>query len=502
MIVLVVISTGAAQCQSSSRVEELLRHARIDGQAGRFDQAAALYREILRLRPGWVPAEFDLALSYHFGAKYPEAIVWFNNVIRRDPSIANAYFFRGLDYYQLTQYRKAIASLQNVLRLHPENPEAHFYVAASFYQLSEFSSAALAYLEQIKIEPKQGDPYFQLIECYKRLEQTALHDLESDSEANYFVLLLEAENEIEQSDRAGAGTQLKAAIAVDSTSPEAWLMLARYSQIDDAETASAQIQRARENEKNTSPEFVGIVEAALNTTSGCKTASHLAKALCDASAGDFLDATRVVLSITRSHAHDARTLYWSVQVYRRLARSATATLALLSPDSPGLFRLQARSYEQQGLQDQAAQAYENALSVDAEDASTLIEYANFRSRYQEYEKAVPLLERAVALSPYDLQAEGLLGDAYLQSSQAERAIKCFANILKAQPDNEMVRLQTAQAFHTLDRPRDAIAVLQSAASDPDGRISYMLATFYARLGEVQNARRMMQLFEQRKKPDK
>ena len=108
----------------------------------------------------------------------------------------------------------------------------------------------------------------------------------------------------------------------------------------------------------------------------------------------------------------------------------------------------------------------------------------------------------MALTPYDIQAQILLGQAYLESGQDERAVDCLSRILKANPQNEAVRLELADALHTLNRLREAVSVLRSAPNDPDGRISYMLATCYARLGETENARRMMRLFEQRKKPSK
>ena len=499
----VALGFAASQTAPSKNVRDLLEKAKSAGQRGSFDEAARLYREILTIQPGWLPAEFDLAVSYHFAGKYPEAISWFNNAIRLDPSIASAYFLRGIDYYQTNEYQKALASLKRALELQPDHTEARLYLAASYYQLNDFTNAALAYLDQIRAEPRKGDPYFQLVQCYERLEQTALYELEKAPGANYFVLLLEAEKDIEQGNGAAAESQAKLALDVDQAAPEAWFILGKAAQQNgEAERATAQFQHAREAEKNVSPRFRAVIDAALNTLLDCAAAGNFGRSLCRAAGGDISEATALVVAGARSNRRDARALYWSAQVYRRLAQSAMAILAQLSPDSPNLLKLYARAYELKGQRDAAAQAYERAVALDDQDASTLIEYANFSSRGQEFDKAASLLERAVALTPYDIQAQILLGQAYLESGQDERAVDCLSRILKANPQNEAVRLELADALHTLNRLREAVSVLRSAPNDPDGRISYMLATCYARLGKAENARRMMHLFEQRKKRSK
>ena len=499
-VLVAMLGLTTAQPPASENVSVLLEKAKNAGQKGNFDEAARLYREILTQKPGWLPAEFDLALTYHFSGKFPEAITWFNKVIRLDSTIANAYFLSGIDYYQINQYHSAIASLKKALELQPQNREARFYIAASEYQLNDFGNAALAYLDQIQFDSQKGDPYFQLVQCYERLEQTAVNEIESSPKANYFVLLLEAEKNIAHHQSKDAESAAKVAANIDSAAPEAWYVLGKaFQQEGEQQIAPAQFQHARYTEKNISPQFLGIIDAVLNTEGACATAGDFATAFCRASNGDLSEATRLVLAITRSNPQDARALYWSAQLYRQLAKKATATLAQISPDSPNLLKLYARAYEGAGQRNQAAGAYEQALRLDGQDASTLIEYADFRSRGQEFDKAVPLLEKAVALSPYDTQALTLLGHAYLESGQYEHAVPCFAKVLKADPGNEKVRLQLSDALHALNRLREAIAVLQAAPNDSSGRIAYMLATYYSRVGETQKARQMMRLYEQQRK---
>src|SRR5258707_1147167 len=213
----------------SPDVRVLMQSAQLAARDGNADEAARLYREVLRIKPRWAPAEFDLALACHFQKNYAEAIGLFTDVIRQDPSITNAYFFRGLDDYETNQYQKAIASLKKALLLQPANPQARFYLGASYDQVGDYREAALTYAKQIELLPNADGAYFQLIQCYEALRDDALKRINSDPQAGYFVLLLQAVNDWDEKDFPQGDAHVQTALRSRTDSPESWLIVALRS---------------------------------------------------------------------------------------------------------------------------------------------------------------------------------------------------------------------------------------------------------------------------------
>src|SRR5690348_5961124 len=149
LLVLFCFAADAFGQQSKAAVAKLLQSAREAGKTGDFGQAIRLYHKVLETKPHWLPAEFDLALSYYFTKQYPDAIPLFDDVIKRDPAVPNAYLFRGLSYYQINGYTKALDSLNKILEVQPKNAQALFYIGSSHYELSDYAQAALAYLRYV-----------------------------------------------------------------------------------------------------------------------------------------------------------------------------------------------------------------------------------------------------------------------------------------------------------------------------------------------------------------
>jgi tetratricopeptide (TPR) repeat protein len=489
----------AQQVQStSSSIQLLMQRAQQAASAGKAEQAAGFYREVLRIKPRWPPAEFDLALACHFQKNYAAAIDLFTDVLLQNPSIVSAYLFRGLDYYETNQYEKAIASLKKALELKSADSQAYFYLGASYYQLGDYRHAALAYVEHVRLSPKTEDTYFQLIQCYEALRDAASQRLNADPHAAYFVLLLEAASGAPRHDNPVGDEDLQLAIKSHPDFPEAWLLLGeRATRAGDLVNARNYFGQAEQASLHVAPTLRGIVGTVRNSGSGCDQAGNLALPLCRAKQSDLRSATRLLVSSTVP-TEGARDLYWTAQTYTALIQSASAKLAALSPDSPQLRRLYARAYAREGQREEAAQEYEKAIASDDQDASALIEYANFRSIAQEFPQAIDLLRKALALTPEDDKLRLLLGEAYVHNNEPALAIPYLYRSLKANPGGEQQRLELAQVLHTVDRVSEAIAILEAAPSDPDGRISYVLSRYYALQGRKDKAKQAMDIFKKHK----
>ena len=74
-----------------------------------------------------------------------------------------------------------------------------------------------------------------------------------------------------------------------------------------------------------------------------------------------------------------------------------------------------------------------------------------------------------------------------------------SEVLKANPENIQLRIDLAECLYSLDQALEAVKVLEEAPVDPDGRIAYVLAKYYARQGEKEKAFAALEVFRQRQK---
>lgn len=490
----------AMQALQAPQLRELVEDAQRAENQGDVPRAIQIYGEMLRRKPHWVSAEFHLALAYDSQQRFPEAIALLTEIIRHDPEMADAYLLRGKDYYEINQYQNAIESLQRARELKPEDHEVQFYLGATYYQLKDYGQAAVAYLEQIRIQPQESDPYFELVQSYQALERTALQRINQGQQAGYFALLLEADKKINHQDFIAAESQLRPAIAMFPEAPEAWMLLSQINaKRGEQEEAQANLDKAVSLQAKGPASFRGLATIELAKKSPCLLTSPLAAAYCKATRDELAPATKLAQQAATAGANDPRTLYWLAQIYRRLAEKTTARLARVAPDSPGLHKLYARAFDDNGRRAEAESEYEKAVGADYQDASTFVEYANFRTKNQQFPQAIGLLEHALQLTPYDFNVHLLLAQAHVHNSQADSAVPYFREVLKATPANVQLRIDLAECLYSLDQVPEAVKVLEAGPADPDGRIAYVLAKYYARQGEKEKAFAAMEVFRRRQK---
>ena len=495
---LVLASILSLQAMQRPETRELVEAAQQAEKQNDPQRAIELYSEMLRIRPHWVSAEFHLALAYDLEQRYPEAIALLTEIIQHDPAVPDAYLLRGKDYYETNQYQKALQSLNLAAKLEPDNQQVHFYLGATYYQLKEYSRAASAFLEQIRIQPLEGDLFFQLIQSYQALQTTALKRINQNHQAGYFPLLLEAEKILQRGDIPGAESQIRAALAESPGSPEAWLLLSRInSQRGNQESARSDLEKAVRRETKLPSQFRGLIISEARPASACVPGQPLAAALCKATHGQFSQSMKLMQIAIREDTGDPRTLYWTARIYQRLADRAIVRLSQIAPDSSGLHKLYARSFSQSGRMQDATSEYAKAIAADNNDASTFIEYGNLKFKGQNFPEAIRLFQRALQLTPYDFNVHGLLAQAYVQNEEPALAAPYFRQVLQVTPENSQLRIDLAECLYAVERAPEAISILEAAPADPDGRIAYVLAKYYARQGEKSKAAQALKHFQQR-----
>ena len=559
----------------------LMEKARAAQQSENFEEARRVYEEILKIRPRWGRAEFNLGLMYHLQKKYSDAVRLFNSALQHDTTVIAAYLFRGIAYYNAGQYDKALPSLQRYLKLQPDDREARFFLAGAYFALQDYANAARQYLEQIKIDPGREELYYRLGDCYLALVREEVTALRDDPGGRYFLWLISAEGHARQKDDQGAEPPIREALKLDPTAPEARISMGQLllqrgqpraaqeqflqalqrspydcralSGMADAELATGNTEASLEWLRpvpgiwpacfmETPVENLGLSPAEFDlrmkslriyasspkwkvhatfqlsrlngqAISGqCEPAtgsqrdgtgaeSQLLWASCLEARDDLRGATLALLEAQPVLVRDRKSLYYAIRITTRLAEKSVARLMSLAPGSHFVAMMHALLLEQQGNDKEAGEYYQRAISLGARDPDPLIEYARFKCKQNLFQEAILLLREAVKMDPYNIRARALLGEAYVSTEQPQTALPHLQFVVNANPRDKQSRIYLARSLAGLGHLKDAVAVLEAAPSDDDGRVHYVLGSYYRQQGRQLDAARALEVFEQRRKKD-
>lgn len=126
--------------------DDLAARAAAAREAGESEQAVALYRRAVRVRPDWTEGEWYVASLLYELDRYAEARDAFSEVLRREPAHAGAMGLRGLCEVQLRDYEHALSDLLQAgamgLARSPEiDRVARYHTALLLTRFGEFEVA-------------------------------------------------------------------------------------------------------------------------------------------------------------------------------------------------------------------------------------------------------------------------------------------------------------------------------------------------------------------------
>ncbi len=144
----------------SLRPETAQSLARALADRGAFDEAQAVLRDLVRLRPGnaehWLSLGDLLKKQGHpeSTAVLERAIRLLRDAIRLKPDLADAYSYLGYALNDQGEYDEAVAVLREAIRLKPDQAVAHSYLGAALNSQGKPDEALAACRTAIQLEPK------------------------------------------------------------------------------------------------------------------------------------------------------------------------------------------------------------------------------------------------------------------------------------------------------------------------------------------------------------
>jgi cellulose synthase operon protein C len=442
-------------------------------EANRFDEAARIYRELIKVLPNDAGLHMNLGMALAMGGRESDALAPLERAVKLNPSLVPAQLFLGSSLLALGEPAKAIAPLERVVAAQPAEVE-HRRLLAQAYAGSGRPLEAVGQLRKVtELAPKLPGGWYALGHAYNAITQDALASFEDQPKDSPWRELLVA-------DALFSDGRLTDAFAVYRAT------LGRLPAMVSIHDAIARIYEQTGHK----------AWAATERTKGALSAPACIKrkALCEFRAGRFESA----LEASRSRS-DPESHYWRARSGTELALAAFQRLDQL-PDSrerrevrSTLARNERRYTDAIGELKEAltfapgdpelldelgtayvlARDYEQALATFAplmkarpDDARMLTMYADVLVQLQRLDEAVPLLERAIKIDPSASQSRLILGRAHLQRGNFAAAIPLIEPQL-GQDEDGSLHTQLARAYTAVGQKQKAESLLQRAQAIQD-----------------------------------
>jgi serine/threonine protein kinase/tetratricopeptide (TPR) repeat protein len=222
--------------------EIMLYRAQALRNANRWPEAEQTYREILKERPNYWPANNELGWILFRQAKYQQAADAFDAAAMAAPNVAMPLANLGEMYIELGKHDEAIDASQRSLQRSP-NETAHRNLGDIAFSDGNYKNALANYQEAAKLDPRYHMIWRDIGDCYAMLGQPAL------VRENYAKAAQLLSEELQNNPRSGP----------------TWMTLAFYhAKIGDAADAATDIENAeRRGASDVESQFMKVQALAL-----------------------------------------------------------------------------------------------------------------------------------------------------------------------------------------------------------------------------------------------
>lgn len=430
--------------------------------AGRFEEAEALYRELVRALPGNAGMVFNLGLARYSAGRHQEAAGDFATAVKLDPKLGPAWLLLGMSRLKLEDPAGAAGPLERAVALEPANPIARLELGDALLKLGRPMEAARHFERLTELTPRDARAWYGLGAAYLALSRAAFERLEATAPESAFWYALLARSRAEQQQFRSAFHFYRQALALRPDLRGLHKALAEiYRQTGREDWAAVELERER---------ALGAPDCSAEIFE------------CKFAAGDF----RAVLNLA-SRREDPEALYWRSRAASALALNAFGRLEELGP-SAFRHRLAAEGFALQERHAEAIREWREALKLAPGDASLRLELARSLMANQENQAALEVLDELARVKPGWAEVHRLRGEAWLSLQEPAKAVAPLEEALRLEPGSPVVRAALGRAYLQTGRPQEAIPHLEAAAgTDRDGNLHYLLAQAWLRTGERQKA---------------
>lgn len=444
-------ATLAARSREASRAME----------AGRFDEAVRIYRDLLEALPNEAGLLMNLGMALAMGGHEREAIAPLERALTLKPDLLPAQLFLGSSHLALGEPGKAIAPLKRVVAAKPTDVENRRMLAQAYAESGRPADAVAELRRVTEIAPTLPGGWYALGQAYNAITQESIGAFDQQPEESPWRQLLVAD-----------------ALMADGRFTDAFALyrsvLERLPQMASIHDSVAMIY-----DKTGHADWAARERSAGRIApAGCATR----KALCDFRGGRYRLALAGGLA-----KNDPESLYWRARAATELALAAFEQLERL-PDSRERREVRAmraraeRRYTDAIAELKAARAFAPGDAALADDLGTTYYAAH------EYEQAVATLAPLLKANPDNPRLLVLYGDSLVQLQRADEALPILQRAVAQAPSDPAPRIALGRAHLQKGDFAAAIPLLEpQLAGDTDGSLHVQLARAYTGVGQKEKA---------------
>jgi tetratricopeptide (TPR) repeat protein len=486
----------AAPQASEEQVAARFQEARDAFHSGRWDAAAAAYKDVLRWRPSLIEARVNLGLVFFTAGDYEHAAQEMTRAIEAQPSLAPAHVILGLSWMKMASPRKAAAFLRLGVRLNPSDREAREALALCDRATGNYREAAEQSRALFALERDPVTAWFQLGRAYLELSRQLMDEMISRYKHSAWFQRLKADLLVDRSLWTDAEQQYRKALALEPSQPGLRVALA---------STLAHQGKTDEARALVAPATLDGTDFAVGSIApGCaagddKTCVVRLRAKRVRTTDDHVRLGRTwlrlgddekgsdALSAALQQRDDAETVYWLVRTYARLSERCFGELVSSFPDSARTHQLRAETLRIRGVNDEAIREYRIAIRLRPDDAELHAALGELYLLTRSPADARAALEAAERLNP-DARTLHLLGRVYLDQDQFQKAIPCLERAVRSAPELLEAHADLGRVYLRAGKPDPAAGELEKALPlDRSGDLHYLLFQCYSALGRRESA---------------
>lgn len=146
-------------------------------KAGRLDEAARDFQEVLRQNGNLAFVHNDLGTVYQQRGDHARAITQFHEAIRLDPNYAAPRVLLGASLLATGKAPAAVQELERAVKLDPKQPSPHLELAKAYERVNNLAGTVDQYRELRELAPHDPEYIYQAGQAYLRLSQWCLEQM-------------------------------------------------------------------------------------------------------------------------------------------------------------------------------------------------------------------------------------------------------------------------------------------------------------------------------------
>jgi predicted Zn-dependent protease len=453
----------------SEDLAEQSHHAKELMAQGRFEEAIPIYQHLVAAVPGNPGLVLNLGLAEEMAGHPREAVPRFEAVLKLDPANVPALTSLSMAQLQLKQPAAAVPSLEKLLHVQPDDLNARGMLAGAYLSLNRASDAAEQYRKLTFANASDPRAWYGLGKSYESLAAHAFSQLSKEAPESPYVAALLADTRLQRKQYRSAFFFYREAQSNLPDLPGLHAGLAKvYQDTGHPDWAASERKLERPAADCTAP------------TAECRFLK-----------GDLVGATK-----NSNAGASPATLFWATRAYNQLAIDAFDHLGQL-PDSVEIHALKAQILHGHSQDAEAAHEWKTALALAPGDPRLENELVTSLFLAHNYDEAMPLLERLLATQKDAPDLNFMMGESLWRAQQPDKAVPYLTTALQLEPEMQPAHAALGMVYALLGKNAEAVPHLEKALSlDDDGSLHYSLARAYQATGNVEQAKKVMQEYQQ------